>query len=365
MSSIEIKNRKVYLDWIRIIAVALVIFNHSAGYTLYQVSEGGKQFFYMFLTMLTRINVPLFFMVSGALLFGHQDDFKEIFRKKIVRFIFITVIFQGLLYICYCAKGMFEEMNPGAVFRRWVFGVLAGDLEGTTQYWYLYAYVGMLFMLPFLQRMACGMRNQDFILLISLRFVFYSFIPIVNVLLGMYDSELSIKINSQFSVPLAALNAFFYPLIGYYIDDKIDINKLKNKHVFIAVLISVVGIVLSCACTYYEGIVTGIYTQNYVNLFDYITAIAAFIFIKWMTTVVCPKLSKGKLAKAVCYCSSLTFGIYLLGPFLSIIGGRVTTTLEPLLPTLLVSGCWVLFSLLVGGIITSILRKMPILKNIL
>ena len=61
--------RKTYLDVLRILACFLVIFNHRRGYTAYQnTTDMLSAFYYMFYTMVTRINVPLFFMISGSLL---------------------------------------------------------------------------------------------------------------------------------------------------------------------------------------------------------------------------------------------------------------------------------------------------------
>lgn len=81
----ERSTRIVYLEYMRIVACALVIFNHSPGYTLYSVSSGIRQVFYMTLTMITRINVPLFFMVSGVLLLGKKESWRQLFKKRIIR----------------------------------------------------------------------------------------------------------------------------------------------------------------------------------------------------------------------------------------------------------------------------------------
>ncbi len=59
--------RNAYFDALRVLAILLVIFNHLPGYSLYQTCAGPKAWLYMLITMLTRINVPLFLMVSGAL----------------------------------------------------------------------------------------------------------------------------------------------------------------------------------------------------------------------------------------------------------------------------------------------------------
>lgn len=62
------KKEKVYLEYLRIIACALVIYNHLSGWTLYIITDGIPQYIYMILSVITKINVPIFFMITGALL---------------------------------------------------------------------------------------------------------------------------------------------------------------------------------------------------------------------------------------------------------------------------------------------------------
>lgn len=54
------KTKKTYYEWIRLIACFFVIFNHLKGYVLFMNASGVKQLFYMLLSVITKINVPLF-----------------------------------------------------------------------------------------------------------------------------------------------------------------------------------------------------------------------------------------------------------------------------------------------------------------
>ena len=65
--------KKVYYEWLRCIACFMVIFNHLKGYRLFMDASGIKQICYIILSVLTKINVPVFFMVSGALLLEKQE----------------------------------------------------------------------------------------------------------------------------------------------------------------------------------------------------------------------------------------------------------------------------------------------------
>jgi len=357
--------KKVYLEWMRIIAIALVIFNHLPGYSLYGASSGAKQLFYMIVTMITRINVPLFLMISGSLLLNREEDFRIVTSKRVIRHCLILLIFEGGLFIAYFPK----SISAGATFehpvRKYILGVIEGNLEGTGSYWFIYAYLGLLLMLPFMQRIAQKLERQDFIALLVMHFIFSTLIPMINLELNVCGIG-GVVVNSSFSIPLVTMKAFFYPLVGYYLDIKIDINKMERKHFIKLIIVGVVGILLSCLCTYYEGSTTGNYTQRYVQLFDYLTAIVFFCFIKYLVTRAFPKLSEGRIAEVICLIGSLSYGIYLIDPYLKlIIYQKYVAIMELKLPTLIVSGGWIVISMFLGGLITFVLKKLPVFRKIL
>ena len=71
------QTRKAYLDALRILAIFLVLFNHTGvnGYALYMVRRGAALFpFYLFNAILIKVAVPLFLMVSGALLLEKEES---------------------------------------------------------------------------------------------------------------------------------------------------------------------------------------------------------------------------------------------------------------------------------------------------
>lgn len=361
----EKTRKKIYYEWMRILACGLVIYNHLNAYTLYMNSSGIKQGFYMFLTMLTRINVPLFFMISGALLLSKKEDFNTVISKRISRFVLIILIFELGIYIEHYIHALVRGETYLFTIKRFIYGVLSQGLDGIVAYWYLYAYLGFLFMLPFMQRIAKDMKKQDFYMLILLHFVFSSFIPILNIILQITEND-AINITGNFSVPLATIKAFFYPLLGYYLEYYVDVKTLSKKKISVLFIASGIGILLSCLCTLYEGKTTGTYTQNYVQLFDYLTTIVAFITIKYIVTVAVPQLSQGKLSKIICLIGSFTFGIYLLDPYLKLIFyKKYETFTEPYLPTIIVSIGWCMISMITGGILTFILKQLPLFKKIL
>lgn len=100
------QERVVYLDAMRIIAIFFVLFNHSSEYSLYQTSGGPEQWIYMFIAIVTRINVPLFLMISGTLLLDKEESYKLLLGKRVLRFSLVIVLFEFGLYnrILYCGS---------------------------------------------------------------------------------------------------------------------------------------------------------------------------------------------------------------------------------------------------------------------
>lgn len=130
------------------------------------------------------------------------------------------------------------------------------------------------------------------------------------------------------------------------------------------IILLIVGILISNCCTYIEKIQIGSYTQNYVELFDYMSAIIIFLLIKY---IVCNYENIFiKNARKICILGSLTLGIYLLDPYLKLfLYYKYEMFMIQKFPVLVVSIGWVLISMFLGATITAIIRKLPGLKRIL
>ena len=360
------KQRRIDLDVMRIIACFLVIFNHLPGYGLYGNTDTAlKSWIYMFPTMITRINVPLFFMISGTLLLtDRQEIYKKIITKRFLRIAYVLLIFTAVLY--FTALGnTFMGWNFNDYFR----AVLAEPSEyGGGAYWYLYCYLGFLLLLPLLRRIANGMTKQDFILLLLIHFIFSSLMPVINMILGAYEIPgISISGNFSGALNLANSKVMFYPLIGFYIDHKVDMEKMTGKKVALMMLAGLVGIVISNTCTYYQGTHSpNGFTQDYVQLFDYLTTICAFVLIKYIVLKLDVFEAMPKFSNIVSLTGRLTFGIYLMDPiWKKLFYRRFEAVLEPLMITILVSVLWCLTSMCLGGIVTFVLKRIPGFRELL
>lgn len=99
--------------------------------------------------------VPLFFMISGALLFGKEEVINELYRKRVFKIVLVLLVFSLLQHIVY--------RNGGIAYIQKMY--TAGYV---TAYWYIYAYITMLCMLPLLRRMAIHVTNNEYIYMFTL-----------------------------------------------------------------------------------------------------------------------------------------------------------------------------------------------------
>lgn len=106
------KQKKVYFEFIRIIACSLVLFNHTTGYHLYSMTSGVKQYIYMCLAMVTKINVPLFFMISGAVLLDREESIVTVFKRRVFRIFLIIALVEGILFLTNIDKEMVGGGTP-------------------------------------------------------------------------------------------------------------------------------------------------------------------------------------------------------------------------------------------------------------
>ena len=87
-------SRKTYIDFLRIIAIAMVLFNHTAytGYTLF--AEKQQSPFYMLYicnSIYIKCAVPLFLMASGALLLHKNARYSDVL-KRFFTFLFFFLV---------------------------------------------------------------------------------------------------------------------------------------------------------------------------------------------------------------------------------------------------------------------------------
>lgn len=361
------KQRLACYDAMRIVSIIAVLLNHLPVYHLYHNGRGAMLIVGLAVSIFVRIGVPLFAMVSGALLLGRDESYATLWQKRVSRMLLVVLIFETIHYACGCLSG-----QETYAWRDLAFGLFSGQLKGMTSYWFLYAYLGFLVMLPFLRRVAQGMTRVDFLWLMGVHVVCTT-VPIV----ANFGSECLMGtpfvVSSAFAVALSNVTLYFYPLIGYWTDRHIDVRRITRRQWVVLLSVTLAGLVLSAWMTWYYNARFGTTSQTFLSLTVYCTAITAFLVAK-RTFGNGFAERRPRLNAAVCLFGGLVFGVYLLDqplkfflyePLKAHLYTPCPFEVYGLNSALCFSLAWVAISCLLCGAITWGLKRLPVFRRLL
>ena len=346
--------RKTHLDFLRILAAFLVLVHHSELMELFDHTQAGLRgiFALSCMTSLVFINVPLFYMISGALLLGREESDSVIYGKRIPRFLLLTFLASSFTYIYRC----YPSFNTADFFR----GFFAGNMDET--HWYLYSYLGLLMCVPFLRRAVRGMTHTDAIVLVCFRALFDTLLPLARYV-TTYKGWAEIPFPGSFGVPLAVIDILFYPILGYYLENVLPWEKANWKWAALSGVVIAGSSLLSTLVTMHQGLRTA-FTGSYLRMNVYATAMAAFVLVKYLF------IRAGELPKwftrTLETACPLMLGVYILEPVLRpvvkpLLIGWMGSGASPIVTSLWYS----FFGVVIYSAMTWLLRKLPGMKKIL
>ena len=283
--------KEVYLEILRIIAICLVIFNHTGlnGYWLFtQRTPGTLSFYiYLFLSLFCKFAVPLFMAISGAVLLGRKDEPVKKNAQRIFRIVIVLVVYSFIYYLQFSWKD-------------YVVNLIAGNISA--HLWYLYLYLAFLISLPILRRLAQNLDDKLFAYMIILAVVFNGVIP-------CFEYALGFTLNANVKVTWIGTNIVLCPCVGYYLHTMWDHARIK-KVLLIIWIVNLLALIAEEILTIHWGIQTNEWKgEIYHNRFAIVNAIAIWMTVKcylekvnWGQRVQSVVLSVGKS----------TFGIYLI-----------------------------------------------------
>lgn len=346
----------VYLDFLRVFAAFLVIYNHTAGFHYYLNHDNDriKVLLTIALSVCTKINVPLFFMLSGALLLGKDESYPSLFTKRILRIVCVLVCAS---YFTFC----FSYRTPLDLKR---FFTLLFHGYIAREYWFIYTYLGFLAALPFLGSIAKHITYKEILLIFSLRLiaVLINFSEYVTTKILWREFVL---LTDYFSAPFATIDFIFYPVVGYYLANVLPTEKIRARHVVCLVSSCIAGIIITTLITYHQGI-NEAFTQDYISELAFCFAAAAFIISRLLYEKLKPA-SCSSFKKLITAVAPLTLGVYLLDPVFRkmVFYNKVYEKISDSLIIVPYSILYCFISLSVLSFVTYLLKKIPGIKRIL
>lgn len=352
MTENKLKRKKVYIAAVKLLAIFLVVFIHTKekGYELYAVSSQSPFYLlYLYLSIASRIAVPLFFMCSGAILLGRDEPLSTLFRHRILRYVAVLIVVSFAYYL------LSIWGNLGR-FRLDSFLIKLYSNQLKPHLWFMYAYLACLFVLPFLRKLARFLDGTEIAYMIALQVVFTSLIPALEYLFG----RSAVTINQYFRLNKVVVGAFFM-LVGYWMEAKMDFSRIRKKYIAVGVLVAILAVAVSCALTTFKVNVTGSFEGRlFHESFSAIPTIVVFGLIKlWFER---REISES-VSRALLYAGDLTFGVYLMHMATFRLTTKFDNLIRPWLTPLIATIIWVFMTVVISGAVTAAIRKVPFVKK--
>ena len=298
------KTPKTYLDVLKVLAIFLVLWNHTdTGFDLYnRVLDMPQHMLYLCFSIFDKIAVPLFFMCSGALLLGREESWRKLLTHRVRRFALILLIVSAINYLQY------YNDSSNFSFYDFISRLYTGSVR--TPLWYLYAYLAFLLSLPFLRKLARCMREQDYYWLVGF-FIVTQLLSVVDFF--WFHGENYHSSDFRF---FTSVNYVVYSLYGFYIDRVMKKERLNMETLTVLIMVSALSVGATYLLTQWRMAYLHVWTSNnsqaFFNTFIAIPSITVFCFAKlWYTRHPVSERAAARWALL----SVGTFGTYLFERF--------------------------------------------------
>lgn len=344
--------KKIHIEILRIVAIFLVMFNHTStsGFQYYTTLDFSVSYIVCALcSVFCKVAVPIFLMISGALILNKDYSFKELLIK-IIRILIVLLVISLFYYLQSIQLRQFDIVL--------FFKTLYSD-QIIVPLWYLYAYISFLIMVPFLRILVKNMTEQHYIYLLSIAIIFGIGREIFSAFTGLWT-------NSNLAI-LLINSIIYYPLLGYYIENIIDMSLIKKRQIIVSIVILLVSGYISVILNYNQIQQTrNILDQSYLATCSYIQAPIIYIIIKWISGNVNNFNNHFILSKFIYLIGSATFGLYLFDEFLrTIIYWKIFTIISPFINIIFACFISIICCILLGTPIILIIKKIPLLKKLI
>ncbi len=254
-----IKHDIVWVDYIRVVACMLVVLAHCcdpfvAGSSVEGFNAGAIWgSFY-------RPSVPLFIMISGALLLPTSLKIGEFYSKRIKRivtpFIFWSILSPIMFYFL---ANYVDTLNPNVLAENHTVNATLKNLwlwifnfnYSTIPYWYVYMMLGVYLIIPIISSWVREATKKELQLVIKI-WIFTTFLPYIEIVLPFLGYPGNYGVFGIFGgcswntfTTFHYLSGFIgYALIGHYLR-KYPLQWSMNKTIIISILTWTVGYLIT------------------------------------------------------------------------------------------------------------------------
>ena len=226
------RRRILYLDRLRFFAILTIILLHIIALFRWKYFNINNNYFILltFLDSFTRVGIPIFFMLTGTLMFPKKDEkYKEFFKNRVLKLIIAYFSFCIVYYIYNVLIGKYSFS---------IYEFLRLSTSGSIAYhlWFMPIIILIYIFIPFIKKIVLHLKNKELLNMIIIIFILGNCLIGLEAILERYNYYLL----GNFTLPNLIVYTN-YLFIGYYL----SINELKvNKRLIILSIISIILIPL-------------------------------------------------------------------------------------------------------------------------
>lgn len=325
--------RIFYFDVLRVVAILSIILCHTARYyspfdfTNLKVAIPGL------MNVIGMVGVPLFFMISGALLLNRKYDLKVFFKKRFSRILLPAIFWIALTSILYMTFIPHESITK----------IIFGQHRYT---WFIWTMIGIYLFIPII---------NSFIREYELKGVeYFLLIWAVTIILNTFNLYPFKELELSYFA-----NYIGYVVLGYYLDNKkLRINNLVLT--FLGLVLFIVFTLFSMYVTYFNLSINA----GYLSISTVLASVGVFIMFKCLATYLENKKSKthekiknSKIGNLVFLISTCSYGMYFANSVILKFLKKLDLHSLKFIPIIYIS------VVVLSFVIVYIFSKIPILKK--
>jgi len=322
------ENRVTYISLARLLAAIGVITMHTGEWYV-RVSREAYWIQANILTAFAETAIPIFFMISGALLLDYREKYStKVFLKKRFVKMFAPLLFWFGISLIY---GFFKNTSAMSM-----------------PYWFFFFMAGMYLCMPVFSAIEKSIRNQIYLYIVLISFVLNYLIPF---LADVFDFTITYRI--PFDIGLQYL---IYILLGYLLHK----NEISHKWRIVIYIFAILGFAMKVIGTYVLSLQTGQLDGtfgHYYNVPCFLLSVGMFVFIKELGN----RIKSDKAIRGIEFFSGYALASYVLHQYvLEYIIGPFDFEVYTLSYNLIVP----IVVYLICVSMAYILRKIPIIRRL-
>ncbi|NOH01137.1 MAG: acyltransferase family protein [Chloroflexi bacterium] len=286
----EVRNSIQWVDFARFIGAFLVVLAHITGWGTEPSAAGA--FYYT----VSRVGVPIFFLISGYLLLTKEEDLWTFFKKRAAR-ILIPFLAWSILYDVLNSQAFAETgVTLEAVLKMFI-RILRGPREG--HLWFFYSLIGLYLLTPILRVFVAKAKPSELFYYIALWFLVA---PVLYIVEGLTP------LKNGFEVYYTGGYVGYF-LLGFYLGK----HETTPRLVRFALAVFLAGFLFSFAVFHFDLPPHGneLPFRSYPSLNIILMSLGAFVLVKAIG-----EKAPAPLLRFSGWVSGASFGIYLVHPLI-------------------------------------------------